>query len=376
MKKPLLKMLIIVGLLFGCIFSYKMIKGMIMGHMMASMGAPAVYVSAMDIKYIPWQSQLKSVGSVRAVLGVNVTTELAGMVKTIYFTPGATVKKGDLLAQLNIDPNIAELHALEANAALAAAIYKRDTIQYKIHAVSKATLDSDEANLKSTQAQAAQQVAIIAQKTIRAPFDGRLGISAINPGQYINPGDAITMLQTIDPVYVDFYIPQEALASIKTGQSVSVQVDTFPTVLFNGVISTINPALDSSVRNIKVEALIKNPNAQLTPGMFASVTVNTEKPKSYLTLPLNAVTFNPYGEVVYVVNEKRENKKSKPYLIAKETFIVTGEKRDNQVMILKGLKEGDKIITSGQLKLKNGSTVIINNAISPENSTPSIAVDE
>ena len=369
-------MLSIVGLLFGCIFAYKMIKGMIIGHMMASTGAPAVYVSAMDIKYMPWQSQLKSVGSVRAVLGVNVTTELAGMVKAIYFTPGATVKKGDLLAQLNIDPNIAELHALEANAALAAAVYKRDTIQYKIHAVSKATLDSDEANLKSTQAQAAQQVAIIAQKTIRAPFDGRLGISAINPGQYINPGDAITMLQTIDPVYVDFYVPQQALASIKTGQSVSVQVDTFPKTLFSGIVSTIDPALDSSVRNVKVEATIKNPNAQLTPGMFASVTVNTEKPKSYLTLPLNAVTFNPYGEVVYVINENRKNKKSKPYLIAKETFIVTGEKRDNQVMILKGLKEGDKIITSGQLKLKNGSTVIINNTVAPENSVPSIAVDE
>ncbi|MCE3237338.1 MAG: mdtE [Gammaproteobacteria bacterium] len=376
MKKPLLTMLIILGLLFGGIFGYKIIKGIMMGRAMAAMGEPAVYVSAIDIKYRPWQSQLKAVGSVRAVLGVNVTTELAGMVKAIYFTPGATVKKGDLLAQLNIDPDIAGLHVLEANAALAAAVYKRDAAQYKIHAISKAVLDSDEANLKSTQAQVTQQTAVIAQKTIRAPFDGRLGISTINPGQYINPGDTITMLQTIDPVYVDFYVPQQALSSIKTGQSVVVQVDTFPNVVFNGVVSTINPALDSSVRNVKVEATIQNPNAQLTPGMFASVTVDTGNPKSYLTLPLNAVTFNPYGESVYIVNEIQKNKKSKAYLVAKETFVVTGEKRDNQVMILKGLKEGDKVVTSGQIKLKNGSKVVINEIALPENDVQSTSPDE
>lgn len=375
MKKPMLKMLIIVSLLFGCIFGYKTIKGIIIGHYMASIGTPPAYVSAMDVKYYNWQPQLKAAGSLRAVLGVNITTELAGMVRSIYFTPGAIVKKDDLLVQLDIDPDTAQLHTLQANAELATITYKRDNAQFKIHAISKATLDSDAANLKSTQAQVAQQAAVIAQKTIRAPFSGRLGISAVNPGQYINPGDKVTMLQTLDPIYVDFYVPQQALAAIKTGQSVTMTVDTFPNLKFNGIISTIDPGLDSNVRNVEVEAIIPNPKFNLAPGMFAAVTVNTGTPAPHLTIPLSAVSFNPYGEIVYVINEIHKNKKSEPVLVAKETFVVTGEKRGDQVAILQGLKEGDKIVTSGQLKLKNGSVVIINNAIIPENNPAPTPVD-
>ncbi len=376
MKKPMLLMLISVGLLFGCIFGYKIFMERMMKHYIATMGAPPVYVSAMDVKYYNWQSQIKAAGSLRATVGVNVTTELAGMVRTIHFTPGAIVKKGDLLVQLNVDPDTAQLHTLQANAELAAITYKRDSAQFKIHAISKATLDSDEANLKSTLAQVAQQIAIIAQKTIRAPFSGRLGISAINPGQYINPGDKITMLQTLDPIYADFYVPQEALASIKIGQSVNMVVDTFPNLKFSGVISTIDPGLDSNVRNVQVEATIPNPNFDLAPGMFAAVTVNTGKPTAHLTLPLNAVSFNPYGDVVYVIQEAHKNEKNEPVLVVKETFVVTGEKRGDQVSILQGLKEGDKVVTSGQLKLKNGSVVIINNAISPENNPAPTPMDE
>jgi len=376
MKKPMLKMLIIVSLLFGCIFGYKTVTGIMMGHYMASMGAPPAYVSAMDVKYYNWQPQLKAAGSLRAVLGVNVTTELAGMVRTIYFTPGAMIKKDDLLVQLDIDPDTAQLHTLQANAELAAITYQRDAAQFKIHAISKAILDSDAANLKSTQAQVAQQAAVIAQKTIRAPFSGRLGISAVNPGQYINPGDKVTMLQTLDPIYADFYVPQQALATIKTGQSVTMTVDTFPHRKFNGVISTIDPGLDSNVRNVEVEATIPNPKFDLAPGMFAAMTVNTGAPTPRLTIPLSAVSFNPYGEVVYVIHETYKNKKSEPILVAKETFVVTGEKRGDQVAILQGLKEGDKVVTSGQLKLKNGSVVIINNAITPGNNPAPTPVDE
>ncbi|MCD6039862.1 MAG: mdtE [Gammaproteobacteria bacterium] len=369
-------MLIVVSLLFGGIFSYKIISGMIIGHYMASMGEPPAYVSATTVKYYHWQPQFKAAGSLRAVLGINVTTELAGMVRTIHFTPGAIVKKDDLLVQLDIDPDMAQLHALQANAELAAVTFKRDSAQFKIHAISKATLDIDIANLKNTEAQVARQAAIIAQKTIRAPFSGRLGISAVNPGQYINPGDKITMLQTLDPMYVDFYVPQEALATIKTGQLVAITVDTFPNLKFNGVITTINPGLDSNVRNAEVEATIANPKFMLSPGMFAAVTVNAGKTETHLTLPLNAVSFNPYGELVYVIKKIQQNKKDAPLLIAKETFVVTGEKRGNQVAILQGLKEGDQVVTSGQLKLKNGSAVIINNSIIPKNNSPSKLVDE
>ncbi len=374
--KPMIIMLVLVGLLFGGIFGYKIFTARMMANYLAHMGEPPAYVSAMDVKYYNWQSQVKVVGSLRAVLGVNVTTELAGMVRTIHFTPGAIVKKDDLLVELNIDPDIAELHSLQANAELAAIVYKRDSAQYKINAVSKATLDSDDANLKSAVAQVAHQLAVIQQKTIRAPFNGRVGISAVNPGQYLNPGDKITMLQTLDPIYVDFFVPQETMATIKVGQAVNLTIDTFPGMKFHGVITTINPGLDSSVRNVEVEATIANPNYQLAPGMFASVTVNTGSPTAHLTLPLSTISFNPYGDVVFIIKKSKDAKSKEPVLIAQQTFVVTGEKRGDQVTILQGLKEGDKVVTSGQLKLKNGSVVIINNKLTPTNDPNPTPKDE
>lgn len=376
MKKPMLIMLAIVSLLFGGIFGYKLFMKHMMLQYLAHMEAPPVYVSAIDVKYYNWQSQIKAAGSLRAVLGVNITTEMAGMIRAVYFTAGALVKKDDLLVQLDIDPDVARLHTLEANAELALITYKRDSEQYKIHAISKATLDADNANLKSTEAQVAQQHAIIEQKTIRAPFTGRLGISSANPGQYINPGDKITMLQTLDPIYADFYVSQDALASIKVGQSVMLAIDTFPKERFHGVITTVNPGLDPNVRNVEVEATIPNPQGMLAPGMFAAVTANTGSPVPRLTLPLSAISFNPYGDVVYVIKEKGTDKQKKPILVVKETFVIIGEKRGDQVAILQGLKAGEKVVTSGQLKLKNGSVVIINNAITPSNNPTPTSVDE
>ncbi len=376
MKKPMLIMLILVTLLFGGIFGYKLFVAHMMSRYIASMGTPPAYVSAMDVKYYNWQSQIKAAGSLRAVLGVNITTELAGMVRSVHFTPGSLVKKGDLLVQLDIDPDVARLHNLQANAALAEITYKRDSAQFKINAISKATLDADDANLKSTLAQVDQQIAVIAQKTIRAPFDGRLGISAVNPGQYINPGDKVTMLQTLDPIYADFYVPQEAMSSLKIGQAVKLVVDTYPHLKFNGVITTIDPGLDASVRNVQVEATIPNPKFELAPGMFAAVTVNTGNPVPHLTLPLSAVSFNPYGDVVFVIKQIKKKDKKEPVLTVEETFVVTGEKRGDQVSILQGLKEGDKVVTSGQLKLKNGSIVIINNSITPTNNPAPTPADE
>lgn len=377
MKKPMLIMLIIVGLIFGSIFGYKMFVARMTNKYIASMGIPPVYVSAMEVKYFNWQPQLKAAGSLRAVLGVNVTTEQPGMVREIHFTPGALVKKDDLLVQLDIDPDVAQLHNLQANAELAAIVYRRDSAQLKIQAISKATLDADNASLKSAEAQVAHQEALIAEKTIRAPFSGRLGISAINPGQYLSPGDKITMLQTLDPIYVDFYVPQEAVATIKVGQRVSIITDTFPNLKFKGTITTVDPGLDPNVRNVQVEATLPNPQFNLAPGMFAAVTVDTGKPEPRLTLPLSAVNFNPYGDVVFVI-KKQTNKDTKKTttLIAKETFVVTGEKRGDQVSILQGIKAGDQIITSGQLKLKNGNIVIINNTITPTNNPAPTPADE
>lgn len=375
MTKPMRNMLIGVGALFAIVFGYKMFMGYMMKRYIAAHQSPTVYVSVIEADYSLWQPQIKASGSLRAVTGVNVTTELAGMVRTIAFKPGAMIKKGDLMVQLNIDADTAQLHALQANAELAKIIYKRDTAQYKIHAISKATLDTDEANLKSTQAQVENQQAIIGQKTIRAPFSGRLGISAVNPGQYLNPGDKVTMLQTLDPMYVDFYVPQQSIQELKVGQRVTMVVDAFPKKKFVGKLTTVNPGVDANVRNVQVEATMPNPKMILAPGMFASVKVDTGKPTNYLTLPQAAISFNPYGATVFIVKEKSKDEKGNPILVAQQAFVTTGDKRGDQIVILNGVNKGDKVVTSGQLKLQNGSLVAINNTITPTNEVAPKPVD-
>lgn len=368
-------MLICLGILFGGIFIFKGIIKFLTNRQMAAQSR-VVTVSAMKVGYSFWQPRLKATGSLRAIRGVNVTTELAGMVQSIYFKPGAFVTEGTVLVQLNADSDIGLLHSLEANAELAKITYDRDKKQYDIHAISKQQLDTDAANLKSQRAQVEQQAATVAKKTIRAPFSGRMGISAVNPGQYINTGDKIVTLQTLDPIYVDFYVPQQALTELQVGQNVSLSADTFPGKSFHGKITTIDPLVDQSTRNIEVEATISNPKFELTPGMFARVEVSTGEPQRFLTLPQTAVSFNPYGEIIYVIRESGKDKKGKPILTAHQVFVISGETRGDQVAILKGLKEGDMVVTSGQLKLKNGNQVAINNSIVPSNNPHPIVTNE
>lgn len=373
MSKQMKIMLISVGILFGCIFIFQGFKSFMISRALSSNKNIVTPVSAMKLEYQLWQPQLKASGSLRAVRGVNVTTELAALVKTINFTPGAYVKEGELLVQLNADSDIAQLHALEANAELAKTIYVRDKAQYAVKAISKVTLDTDAANLKNLQAQVAQQAAIVAKKTIRAPFEGRLGICLINPGQYINTGDKIVNLQSLDPIYADFYVPQQELTRLKVGQTVNITSNMHPDRAFTGTITTIDPGIDPATRNVQVEATIANPTHELTPGMFASVQVDIGEPQRYLTLPQTAITFNPYGNIAFIIRESGKDKKGKPILKATQTFVTTGETRGDQITVLTGLKEGDLIVTSGQLKLKNGSAVVINNAIVPANNpTPQV----
>ncbi|MFN7098707.1 MAG: efflux RND transporter periplasmic adaptor subunit, partial [Gammaproteobacteria bacterium] len=292
------------------------------------------------------------------------------------FTPGQFVEKGTVLVQLNANSDNAKLQALQATADLAQLTYNRDAAQYAAHAISKAILDNDEANLKDKQAQVAEQAAIVAKKTIQAPFDGRLGISDSNPGHYLIVGDKIVTLQALNPIYADFYVPQQSLIALKVGQSVDISVDTFPGKKFNGKITTVEPIIDSSTRNVKVEATIDNPKLKLAPGMFVTVTVSTDKPQRFLTLPQTAISFNPYGEVVFLVKSTSKDKDEKPTLTVTQQFVTTGETRGDQVAVTTGIKAGDMVVTSGQLKLKNGTRVIINNEIAPENNPSPTAVDD
>ena len=366
LKRRMRLMLIFVAVLFGVIFLYKGIMGLVFKHYMASQSR-VVAVSTMTANYSTWDSNLKAVGSVRAIRGVNVTSELAGMVKNIYFSPGKLVNAGETLVALNVDADVAQLHALQATAELNKITYNRDKAQLAIKGVSKEVVDTDAATLKNTTALVEQQVATIAKKIIVAPFKGRLGISTVNPGQYLNPGDSVVTLQQLDPIYVDFYVPQQQLSTLVVNQSVTIVSDSFPNKKFTGTITTINPLIDTGTRNVEVEATVANPDFNLVPGMFATVEVDTGKPERFLTLPQTAITFNSYGDIVFIVKSGDKGKDGKPQLTVEQTFVKEGLTRGEQVAILSGIAEGDQIVTSGQLKLKNGYQITIDNSVAPSN---------
>ena len=376
MTKRMLIMLLLMGVLFGGIFGYKALVGSIIKKAMSAQQAPAVTVSTTQVEYQDWQPKLTSVGTIRALNGVDVTTEVAGMVQEVLFQSGEQVHKGQVLVKLNTEADQALLQSLQAAAELSRTIYERDQRQYKAKAISKATLDASQADLKVKQAQVAQQQALLAKKTIRAPFDGRLGITFVSPGQYLNPGEKIVTLQCSTSVYVDFYLPQQDIAQIASGQNVTITTNTYPGRSFEGRITAINPIVDQQTRNIQVEATVANPKFELLPGMFASIEVQAGQENRYLTLPQTAITYNPYGDTVYIVEEKGRGPQGKPNLIAKQTFVTVGPQRDGQIAILKGLKQGDQVVTSGQLKLKSGSPIVINNDIQPSKETAPPPADE
>jgi membrane fusion protein (multidrug efflux system) len=305
-----------------------------------------------------------------------VTSEIAGLVRTLYFRSGDDVRNGQLLVPLNADTDIAQLNSLKAAADLAETVYERDKAQYAAEAVSKAVLDADAADLKSKRALVAQQQAAVDKKAISSPFSGRLGITTVNPGQYVNPGDKIVTLQTIDPIYIDFYLPQQQLARLAVGLPVTLASDSYPERKFTGRIVAFDPKVDLDTRNVQVEALIANPTKQLLPGTSASVSVASGAAQRLLTLPQTAVTFNPYGATVFIVQQTGKTPDGKPILTVKQNFVTTGDTRGDQVAVLSGIKAGEVVVTSGQLKLKNGSEVVINNRIQPSNNAAPKPVDE
>jgi len=374
-NKPMFIMLIITGTLFGALFLYQFIMGLIIKRYMMQ-GPPPVSVATMKVKYLPWKSKLNATGTLRAIKGVDVTTEIAGIVKTIYFTPGSQVQKEEPLIELNDDIEIAQLHALEAQVELAKIVNKRNQEELKIQAVSQATFDASAADLKNKIAQAEAQAALVSKKKINAPFSGKLGFSAVNPGQYVNAGNKIVTLQSLEPIYVDFYVPQQWITKIALGQEVNLTSDAFPKKTFTGKITTLNPIVDINSRNIQIEATVENNELLLLPGMYAQVEVITGKDQLKLTVPQTAISYNPYGDIVYIVKETAGDKKEKQKLVVTQTFVTVGETRGEQITIEKGLKENDTVVVSGQLKLKNGSAVVINNAVLPSNQEKLNVADE
>lgn len=369
-------MLIAVGLVFGGVFGFQIFKNTMIRKFMSAMAAPPQTVSAVTATMEEWQPQIEAVGSLRAVNGADLAFEVPGIITELHFNSGDDVAAGDILVTLRADDDIAKLAALQATAGLSEITYQRDQEQFKIKAVSQATLDADAANLRNANAQVAQQQAIVDKKTLRAPFAGHLGVRAVDIGQYINAGTTVVTLQALDPIYADFFLPQQALTQIRIEQSVTVKVDTYPDQEFAGTITAINPKVDPATRNVQVRATLKNPVRRLLPGMYASVSIAAGDKRRYVTLPQTAITYNPYGETVYVVDDKGKDPQGKPQVIARQIFVTAGPKRGDQVAILSGVEQGQSVVTAGQMKLRNGSLLIIDNTIRPTADANPIPVDQ
>ena len=369
MAKRMVIMLISVGLLLAALVGFNLFRNHMFAKFMASNAAPPATVSSAVAGYQSWQPQLTAIGSLRAVRGVDVTTEVAGLVREVAFSSGQDVKAGQVLVRLNTDSDVAQLESLQAAAELAQTVYERDRAQYDIRAIAKAQLDADAADLKGKNAQVAQQAALVDKKIIRAPFAGRLGITTVNPGQYINPGDAIVTLQAVDPIYADFSLPQQQLGQLAIGQTVSVDTNAYGTRIFNGKITSISPKVDSATRNVQIEASVDNHERKLLPGMYANVKIDAGAEERFLTLPQTAITYNPYGATVFVVKPgTKPDAQGRTLPAAQQVFVTPGPTRGDQVAILKGIEAGTQVVTSGQLKLKNGTLLVINNRVQPSDS--------
>jgi len=369
LQRRMIIMLCGVFLLLGLIFAFNQFKTFMIKHFISGMGLPPATVSTMVIAAESWQPKLTSVGNIRAFRGVDLSTEIGGLVLTVPIKSGMDVKEGDLLIKLNDASDVAQLNSLKAMADLAKVINERDKQQLAIQAISKNVFDTSKADAQSKQAQVEAQIALVAKKNLKAPFSGRIGIVSINPGQFVNPGDKLLTLQTLDPIFVDFNLPQSNAEQIQVGQEIVVTTDAFKDASFAGKITAVSPKVDTNTRNIQVEAQIANPDKKILPGMFANVNIKLGDEVKLLTLPQTAVTYNPYGSTVFVAKPTgKKDKQGNPAVEAQQVFVTTGSARGDQVSILKGVDEGATVVTSGQLKLKNGTPLIINNKVQPSNS--------
>jgi membrane fusion protein (multidrug efflux system) len=309
-----------------------------------------------------WQDTLTAVGSIDAAQGVIVAPEIAGTVVEIDFESGAMVNKGDLLVKLDTSTEDAQLQAAQAQSELARLNAERTRKLSADKTVSQSELDSAEATLKQAQANADEIRATIEKKTIRAPFAGKLGIRLVNLGEQLDVGKGIVSLQSLTPVYADFSLPQQNLSQIKTGQPVQLTCDAYPDQKFDGVLTAINPDLDSTTRSVTLQATFENTNQLLRPGMFVRVSVVLPQAQPVLAVPATAVLSAPFGDSVYVIEQSTN---SAGGLVVRQQFVRTGQTHGDSVSVLTGLKPGDKVVSAGLFKLRNGAPVTVNNDIVP-----------
>jgi membrane fusion protein (multidrug efflux system) len=371
--KRMIIMLIIAGAIVGGVVAFQGFKNSMIAKAIKGQSNPPQTVSTVVAQESTWQPTVEALGSFSASQQASLSAEVSGLVTAIQFHSGQKVQAGQTLVELNPAPLKAQLAQLEAQAALAELNLKRDEAQLKVQAISQAVVDTDRATLKGTQAQVVAQKALIAQKTIRAPFSGQLGIRQVNLGQYLAPGSAVVTLQKLDPVDIDFTVPQSQIDLVRVGMPAQVETSAVPGRTFTGKVTAIEPQLDTATRNLKVRARLSNPGNVLLPGVFATVRLTQGKPAQHVTLPNAAVAYNPYGATVFIVTEAGKGADGKPSLTVQQRFITTGPTRGDQVAVLKGVKVGETVVTAGQLKLHNGSAVTVNNSVQPsDNPNPQV----
>lgn len=358
----LLGLVVVVGILAGA--KYLQITDMI-AHGKKMVPPPAVVTTAV-VQKDTWEFFLTAVGSLEAVQGVEVTAEVPGKVVNIAFDPGSKVSVGELLVQQDTTAELAQLRSAEAAVTLARLNLARARELVATKIIPQSTFDDVAAKFKQAEAQVDNLKAIISKKTIRAPFSGRLGIRQVNLGQNLKEGEPIVTLQTMDPIYANFLMPQQQLARIRKGLRVQLTLDALPGQMVEGEVSTINPIVDDATRNFRIQATVANPNETLRPGMYVNVAVVLPENAQVLAVPAPAVLYAPYGDSVFVVEEKKEDGNAASGLFLRQQFVRVGEKRGDFVSVVSGLKGGERIVSTGVFKLRNGQSVVVDNKLSPE----------
>ena len=325
---------------------------------------PAESVTSAPVQASEWQPSLAASGSVVAVRGVTLGAELPGTVREVAFDSGASVKQGALLVKLDTSTEEAQLVAARADATLARLALERSRSLRQSDVNTPADLEAVEARAAQAGAAVAGLEAAIAKKTIRAPFAGRIAIRQVEVGQVVTPGTPVASLQSVDPTFVDFWLPQQALATLQVGQQVRLSTDTWPGATWDGRLTTINPEIDPATRNVRLRATFPNPDGRLRPGMFASVEVLSAERRPVLLVPATAAVYAPYGDSVFVLEAAATDGKP-PGTVARQRFVRLGERRGDLVAVESGLKAGEKVVSSGAFKLRNGAAVVVRDDPAP-----------
>jgi membrane fusion protein, multidrug efflux system len=338
---------------------------------------PPEAVTSAKVEATSWQSRRSAIGTLVAVHDVVLGAELPGLIREVAFASGTSVRRGAAMVKLDTTNEEAQLASAKADRELAQATLERARALRKGEANTPAELEVAEARAKQTQAIVASIQATIAKKTIRAPFDGRVAIKRVERGQVVSPGTPIATLQSVDPIYAEFSLPQQALADLKIGQVATMRVDSFPGKTWQGAVSTVNSEVDSATRNIRVRATFPNKEGLLRPGLFANVEVSAADRHQVLTIPTTAVVYAPYGDTVFVLESPKNDLQAdakkddqnkgldRPTIEAQPRFVRLGERRGDLVAIESGLKQGETVVSNGAFKLRKGMRVVLNNDLAP-----------